>query len=54
MRRRCDSVIVTTGNYAGQIGTVESNVHHRSVDYPGEFANAFHEILDAEDLLTLP
>jgi len=46
-------VIITTGNYAGHIGTVESNVHQRTVDYPHEFANGYHVMLDTEELVTV-
>ena len=53
MRRRGGSVIITTGNYAGHIGTVESNVHQRTVDYPHEFANGYHVMLDTEELVTV-
>jgi len=35
MRRRGDRVRITTGKYAGHLGNVESNVHQRTVDYPG-------------------
>ena len=31
--------------------TVESNVHQRTVDYPGEFHNGFHVMLDTEELV---
>ena len=41
MRRRSDRVTITTGKYAGHTGTVESNVHQRTVDYPEESANGF-------------
>ena len=51
MRRRGDRVIVTTGKYAGQTGTVESNVHQRTVDFPGELANGYHVMLDSGELV---
>ena len=53
MRRRGDRVIVTTGKYAGQTGTVESNVHQRTVDFPGELANGYHVMLDSGELVTV-
>jgi len=39
LRRRGDRVKITTTNYAGHTGTVESNVYQRTVDHPDEFAN---------------
>ena len=53
MRRRRDRVIITTGEYAGHQGTVESNVYERTVDYPEEFADGFHVMLDTEELVTV-
>jgi len=51
MRRRGDRVKITSGRYAGGIGTVESNVHQKTVDYPGEWANGYHVILDTEEVV---
>ena len=53
MRRRGDRVRVTTGRYAGHTGTVESNVHQRTVDYPDEWANGLHVMLDCKVLVTM-
>lgn len=53
MRRRGDRVIITSGKYAGHQGTVESNVFQRTVDYPDEFANGYHVMLDIEELVTV-
>ena len=53
MRRRGDRVTITNGKYAGQTGTVESNVFHRTVDYPDEWANGYHVMLDSEELVTV-
>ena len=53
MRRRGDRVKITSGKYAGQTGTVESNVHQRTVDYPDELFNGFHIMLDSEGLVTV-
>ena len=53
MRRRGDRVTITSGKYAGHTGTVESNVYQRTEDYPNEFANGLHVILDPEELVTL-
>jgi len=53
MRRRGDRVRITTGQYAGHNGTVESNVFQRTVDYPDEWANGHHVMLETEVLVTL-
>ena len=43
---------ITTGKYAGHLGTVESNVHQRTVDCPEDLHNGFHVRLDTEELVT--
>jgi len=48
MRKRGDPVIITSGKYAGHQGIVESNVHQRTVDYPDEWHNGHHVMLDTE------
>ncbi len=53
MRRRGDRVTITTGKYAGHTGTVESNVYQRTVDYPNEWFNGHHVMLDTEVLVTV-
>ena len=53
MRKRGDRVTITCGKYAGQTGTVESNVYQRTVDYPDELANGFHVMLDTGVLVTV-
>lgn len=53
MRHRGARVKIITGKYAGQNGTVESNVFQRTVDYPDELANGFHAMLDTEELVTV-
>ena len=53
MRPRGDRVTITSGKYAGHTGTVESNVYQRTVDYPDEWANGFHVMLDSEKLVTV-
>ena len=53
MRKRGDRVTITTGKYAGHRGTVEANVYQKTVDYPGEWANGFHVMLDSEELVTV-
>ena len=44
---------ITTGKYAGRTGTLESNVHQRPVDYPDEFANGHHVMLDNGEPVTV-
>ena len=53
MQRRGDRVKITTGKYAGHAGTIESNAYQRTVDYPEEFTNGFHVMLDTEELVTV-
>ncbi len=44
---------ITTGKYTGRTGTIESNVYQRTVDYPDEWANGHHVMLDNEELVTV-
>ncbi len=44
---------ITTGKYAGHRGTVEANVYQKTVDYPDEWANGYHVMLDTEELVTV-
>jgi len=53
MRRRGDRVTITTGKYAGRIGRVESNVYQKTMDYPDEWSNGYHVMLDTEELVTV-
>ena len=53
MRKRGDRVRITTGKYAGRTGTVEANVYQNTVDYPDEWSNGYHVILDTDRLVTL-
>ena len=53
MRKRGDRVKITTGKYAGHTGTIESNVYQRTVDYPDEFHNGHHVMLDTGELVTV-
>ena len=52
-RRFGDRVIVTTGRYLGHRGAVEANVYQKSVDYPDEWANGYHVMLDTDELVTV-
>ena len=53
MRRRGDRVIITSGTYEGHRGTVEANVYQKTVDYPDEWANGRHVMLDSDVLVTV-
>ena len=53
MRRRGDRVRIISGTYEGHRGTVEANVHQKTVDYPDEWANGYHVMLDTELLVTV-
>ncbi len=53
MRRRGDRVTITTGKLIGHQGTVESNVYQRTVDFPDEWFNGHHIMLDTEELVTV-
>ena len=53
MWRRGARVTITTGKYAGQLGTVESNVYQRTVDYPDEWRNGHQVMLNTEELVTV-
>ena len=53
MRRRGNMVKITTGKYVGHTGTVKANVHQRTVDWPEDFYDGFHLILDNEELVTV-
>ena len=44
---------IISGKYAGHFGTVESNVYQRTVDYPDEWHNSHHVMLDSEVLVTV-
>ena len=53
MRRRGDRGKITTGKYADHLGTVDSNVHQRTVDHPYDLTNGFHVMLDSDELVTV-
>ncbi len=42
-----DEGLINVGHYKGHRGVIESNVHQRTVDFPGEFAVGFHVWLDS-------
>ena len=43
--------IITSGTYKGHRGTVEANVYQKTVDYPEEWSNGYHVMLDSEELV---
>jgi hypothetical protein len=51
--RRGDWAKITTGRCADQTGTIESNVNQKTLDYPDEWSNGYHGILDTEELVTV-
>ena len=53
MRRRGDRVKIVNGKYAGHLVTVESNVYQRSVDYPSDWHNGHHVMLETGALVTV-
>ena len=53
MKRRGDRVKITCGKYAGYQGTVEANVYQKTVDYPEQWANGYHVMLDSDELVTV-
>ena len=53
MRRRGDRVIIISGTFEGHKGTVEANVYQKTVDYPIEWSNVYHVMLDSEGLVTV-
>lgn len=53
MRKRGDRVRITTGKYAGQTGTIESNVHQRTADCPNDLSDGFHVMLDSGEVVTV-
>ena len=53
MRRRGDQVKITSGKFAGRLGTVEANVYQRTADYPDQWSNGHHVMLDTRVLVTV-
>ena len=53
MRRRGDRVIIISGTFEGHRGTVEANVYQKTADYPDEWSNGYHVMLDTEKLVTV-
>jgi len=51
--RRGARIIIINGTYEGHRGNVEANVYQRNVDYPEEWANGYHIMLDTEELVTV-
>ena len=53
MRRRGGKVKITTGKYAGRTGTIEANGDQPTANYPDEWANGHHVMLDTHELVTV-
>ena len=53
MRKRADRVTITNGKYAGRTGTVDSNEHQKTVDYPDEWSNGYHVNLESDETITV-
>ena len=53
MRNRGDRVKITTSKFYGWTGTVWSNIDRKAADYPDEWANAYHVMVDSGELVTL-
>jgi len=51
--KRGDPVVIASGRYKGVLGVVESAVFQRTVDYPDDFAPAYHVVLDDERVVTM-
>lgn len=51
--KRGDQVIVVSGQYAEVTGVVESAVFQRTVDYPNEYAQGYHVVLDDGKVVTV-
>ena len=52
-RKRGTRVKIINGKYAGHRGTVEANVYQKTVDYPDEWANGYHVMLDSDEIVTV-
>ena len=53
MKKRGDWVTITTGTYEGHRGRVEANVYQKTADYPNEWSNGYHVMLDTDELVTV-
>ena len=53
MRKRGDRVRITSGKYKGHQGVIESNVHQRTVDFPGRYSDGFQVMLDSGVLVVV-
>lgn len=43
---------IFSGSDAGHLSVVESDVYQRTVDYPDEFNDGYHVMLDGEEPVT--
>lgn len=51
--RRGDRVTILPGSYKGGTGVLDSAVFQQTVDYPEDYAPAYHVILDTEKVVTV-
>ena len=51
--RRGDRVVIVSGQRAGVLGVVDSAVFQRTIDYPDEFAPAYHVALPEGTVVTV-
>lgn len=51
--KRGDPVTIVSGHYEGHTGVVDSAVFQKTVDYPKEYAAAYHVDLDDERVVTV-
>ena len=51
--KRGDRVAIISGRHEGATGVVESGVFQGTVDYPDEFAPAYHVVLDDARVATV-
>ncbi len=51
--KRGDWVTIFSGYYNGSVGTVNSKVFQRNVEYPEELGAAYHVLLDAGKVVTV-
>lgn len=50
---RGDRLTIISGRYAGQHGSVDSDVFQKTVDYPEEHARGCHVVLEEGQVVTV-
>ena len=51
--KRGDPVTIISGRYAGFLGTVDSAVFQRTIDYPDAFSPGYHVIIHDGPVVTV-